>query len=225
MVSVRIYATRNLVITCQKKNLASVQNLATEMEQGRPPLSTGDFLVRLNEQLVLNMSSLMEDIEDKAMAIEEQVMENELDDCRTDLYQLRRQIIQLKRFLIPQRDALNKLLLDKTPWTTTKQQNRLREVNDYLMRYLEMLDASRELAAITMETINQRQNEQLNKRMYLLSLITALFLPLSFFTGLFGVNLSGIPFSGSEHAFILFTGILCLLIALMIWVFRKNKWI
>jgi len=224
MISVRILATRNLLISCQKKNLMSIQNLLADIEQGNPPLSTGDFIVRLNERIVVNMGDTMENIEERAIAMEERVMDDSRNDYKPDLHHLRRQIIQLKRFLIPQRDALNKLQLDKTNWMTSKQQIRLREVGDYLLRYLEVLEASRELAAVSMEMVNQRQNEQLNKRMYLLSLIAALFLPLSFFSGLFGVNLSGIPLADRPYAFPLFVLILLLIVLGMFRFFKRNKW-
>lgn len=225
MISVRILSTRNLLISCQKKNLTSVQNLLADIEQGNPPLSTGDFIVRLNERIVINMGDTMENIEERAIAMEERVMDDARNDYKPDLHHLRRQIIQLKRFLIPQRDALNKLQLDRTSWMTSKQQIRLREVGDYLLRYLEILEASRELATVIMEMMNQRQNDQINKRMYLLALIAALFLPLSFFSGLFGVNLSGIPLADRPYAFPLFVLVLLLIVLGMFRFFRRNKWL
>jgi zinc transporter len=225
MISVRILATKNMLISCQKKNLLSIQNLLSDIEQGNPPLSTGEFIVRLNERIVVNMGELMENIEDRAIGMEEQVMEESRADCRSELHHLRRQIIQLKRFLIPQRDALNKLQLEKTGWMTAKQQIRLREVADHLMRFLEALDAARDLATVSMETLNQRQNEQINKRMYVLSLIAALFLPLSFFSGLFGVNLAGIPLAEQPYAFPLFSLFLLLLVMGLYQFFKRRKWL
>lgn len=227
MISVRIFATRNLIVTTQKKSLKSIDSLVEDMKQNNAPKSTGDFIVRLNERLVFNMSDLMEDIEEAAISMEEMVMENDGDDeeNKSELYSLRRQIIQLKRYLIPQRDALNKLQIEKTSWMTTKQQLRLREVNDYLMRYLEMLEAARELASVSQETLINRSNEQINSRMYLLSIIAALFLPLSFFTGLLGVNLAGIPHAESSHAFAFFVVILLVVVAFQFWFFRRNKWL
>ncbi|WP_163708583.1 zinc transporter ZntB [Mangrovibacterium lignilyticum] len=227
MISVRILATKNMVITCQKKSLNAIKSLVTDMEQNKAPKTTGDFIVRLNERLVFNMSEVMEDIEEAAISMEEMVLDDAGDDDerKDELYNLRRQIIQLKRFLLPQRDALNKLQIEKTNWMTTKQQLRLREVSDYLMRYLEMLEAARELASVSQETLINRSNEQINSRMYLLSIITALFLPLSFFTGLLGVNLAGIPRAENHYAFGFFVLILLVIVAFQFWFFRKNKWL
>ena len=227
MISVRIMASKNLIVTTQKKKLNAIQALVEDMGQDNPPKSTGDFIVRLNERLVFNMSDVMEDIEEAAISMEELVMEEDGNDdqSKAELYNLRRQIIQIKRFLIPQRDALNKLQIEKTSWMTSKQQLRLREVSDYLMRYLEMLEASRELASVSQETLINRSNEQINNRMYLLSIIAALFLPLSFFTGLLGVNLSGIPHAENHYAFSAFVVILLVVVAFQFWFFRRNKWL
>ena len=226
MISVRILSTKNLLITCQKKSLNSLKDLITEIEQGNAPKTTGDFIIRLNERLLINMSNTMENIEDKAIELEELVMEEDnRSDFKQDLHNLRSQIIQLKRFLIPQRDALNKLQLEKTSWVSIKQLNRLKIVGDHLMRYLEMLEASRELATVIQESLNHRQNEQINSRMYLLSIITALFLPLSFFTGLFGVNLAGIPQAENTNAFIYFIIILLVIVGFQFLFFWRNKWL
>lgn len=225
MISVRIFATPNLLVSCQKKSLTSIQNLLADIEQGNPPLSSGDFIVRLNERIVINMGDTMENIEERAIAMEERVMDDTRNDYKPDLHHLRRQIIQIKRFLIPQRDALNKLQLEKISWMTAKQQIRLREVGDYLLRYLEILDASRDMATVSMDTLNQRQNEQLNKRMYLLSLVAALFLPLSFFASLFGVNLAGIPMATSPYAFSLFVVVMLVILLVLFWYFKRNKWL
>lgn len=227
MISVRIMANKNLIVTCQKKTLNAIKSIVEDMEQNNAPKSTGDFIVRLNERLVFNMSDVMEDIEEAAISMEEMVMEEDGndDESKSELYNLRRQIIQLKRFLIPQRDALNKLQIEKTSWMTNKHQLRLREVSDYLMRYLEMLEAARELAAVSQETLINRSNEQINSRMYLLSIIAALFLPLSFFTGLLGVNLAGIPHAENQNAFLVFIIILVVIVGFQFWFFRKNKWL
>lgn len=225
MVSVRMVISKNRIISCQKRSLLSFDDIVKLIEQGDPPKSSGHFLVYLCERLVLRMSDLMEDIEDRAVEMEELVLGNEGHDYKHEIHSLRLQIIQLKRFLIPERDALMKLQIEKTNWITPKQQLRIREITDQLIRYLEMLDAAREMATVSQETLYNHQNEQMNKRMYVLSIVAALFLPLGFFTGLFGVNLAGIPKAESPHAFLFFVAILLVIVGFQFLIFRKNKWL
>jgi len=65
--------------------------------------------------------------------------------------------------------------------------------NDRLIRHIEDLDAVRERAAVTQEELLSRLSEQMNIRMYVLSMVATIFLPLGFLTGLLGINVGGIP--------------------------------
>ena len=93
------------------------------------------------------------------------------------------------------------------------------------MRHLEDLDAIRERAAVTQEELQSRLAEQQNIRMYVLSIVAAIFLPLGFLTGLLGINVGGIPGSDNPSAFVIFVLILASLLALQVLYFRKKKWL
>ena len=66
--------------------------------------------------------------------------------------------------------------------------------------------------------------ERLNRNTYMFSLIAAIFLPLSFLTGLLGINVPGIPGADDPEAFLVFCGILIAIVALQVAVFKKLKW-
>ncbi|WP_321287137.1 zinc transporter ZntB [uncultured Sunxiuqinia sp.] len=225
MVSVRMLVGKNRIITCQRRSILSVNDLASQIEAGNSPKSAAHFLVYLCERLILRMGDFMEDIEDRSAEIEELVLDNEDKDYRNDIHNIRRQIIQLKRFLVPQREAFLKIQLEKTSWITQKQQLRFREITDQLIRYIEMLDAARDMGTVSQETLYNRQNDEMNKRMYVLTIVAAFFLPLGFFTGLLGVNLAGIPKADSPLAFLIFIIILLTIVGFQFWLFKKNRWL
>ncbi len=225
MVSIRLLITKNRIISSQRRNVLSIDDVIQQVEAGNPPKSTGHFLVFLCERLVFRMSDVMEDIEDRSAEIEELVLDDEEHDYRIEIHNLRRQIIQLKRFLVPERDALLKIQLEKTSWINVKQQLRFREITDQLIRYLEMLDAARDMGTVSQETLYNRQNEQMNRRMYVLTIVAAFFLPLGFFTGLLGVNLAGIPMAENPLAFAVFFAILLLLVGFQFWLFKRKKFL
>jgi zinc transporter len=118
---------------------------------------------------------------------------------RKQLAEIRRQAIALRRFLAPQREALNRLAADTSPLLSEQDRLQLREEYDRQTRIVEDLDAARERAAVAQESLASQMAEQTNQRMFLLSIIAAIFLPLSFLTGLLGINVGGIP--GAENPF------------------------
>ena len=86
-------------------------------------------------------------------------------------------------------------------------------------------DSARERAAVIQEEIKNRLSEKMNKAMYLLSIVAAIFLPLGLLTGLLGINVGGIPGAEFKWAFAVVTAILLLIgIVLVLW-FKKIRWL
>jgi zinc transporter len=101
----------------------------------------------------------------------------------------------------------------------------LREAGDRLQRLLEDLDAAREHATLLQEEVFSVQNEAINDRMYLLAMISALFLPLGFLTGLFGINVGGLPGVEDPAGFWWFmAGIGVVSVGVLLWM-RKRRWL
>ena len=90
------------------------------------------------------------------------------------------------------------MLNNKYKWLDEDDKARLNETTNMLIRFLEELDSSIERAQIIQQTIANQVSEQLNQRMYVMSVVAALFLPLGFLTGLLGVNVGGIPGTGKS---------------------------
>ena len=92
-----------------------------------------------------------------------------------------------------------------------------------LQRLVEDLDAARDQATLLQEEVFAIQNEAINDRMYLLAIISAIFLPLGFLTGLFGINIGGMPGVEDPHAFWWFVGFLVVIsLGLLFWMIRRR---
>ncbi|WP_432696624.1 zinc transporter ZntB [Marinobacterium sp. YM272] len=225
MVSIRLFVTPERIISTRKRRLMSVSGLVEECRNGEGPIDSADLLVRLSERLVERMGDVVEDIEEQLSSLELELLEDaNPTKLRQSLTALRRQTITLRRYFGPQRDAFSQLLNDRAAWLSNDSRLELREISDRLLRHIEDLDMIRERAAMAQDTLVSQQSDQLNQRMYLLSLIAAVFLPLGFLTGLLGINVGGIPGSDNPYAFGIFMLILTLLVALQVWYFRRQRW-
>ncbi len=225
MVSLRMWLDSDRVISTRKRKLLSVMDLCAEIEQGKAPRSSGEFLEILADHLMMRMGSVIDDVEDAVADLEEQLLTGEQYEMRSVLAAIRRQTISLRRYMAPQREALARLQTERVAWLTDADRMRLREVYDRLTRYIEDLDAARERAAVTQEELMNRIAENMNQRMYLLSLMAAIFLPLGFLTGLLGINVGGIPGADNKMAFFIFCLLLGVVIVLQILLFKRKKWL
>lgn len=198
MVSLRMWLEEKRIITLRQRRLLATDDLRERLLAGKGPKTAGNVLAMLAQALVNRASGTIQKIEDQMDQLEAESMEGEPKTIRKSLVDIRRLSIQIRRYLAPQRDATTHIILQELPWIGPGDRSMLREVGDRLTRYVEELDSIRERAAVTQEELNARLNERTNRIVYILSVITAIFLPLGFVTGLLGINVGGMP--GTEDA-------------------------
>jgi zinc transporter len=224
MVSVRIWMDDRRIITTGQRKLLSIDDLRDRIVRGRGPSNPGEFLVHLGELLTERIGDVVEDVEDIVDSLEEEVVSGNYQELRFALSSVRRQAVALRRYLAPQREALGRLFSERSVLLDEPVRMRIRELTDRMTRFIEDLDAARDRASVTQEELQNRLAELTNRRMYLLTMIAAIFLPLSFLTGLLGINVGGIPGADYSAAFMIVV-VLMLLIGAGQWLFfRWRKW-
>jgi zinc transporter len=129
--------------------------------------------------------------------------------------------ILLRRYLAPQRDTLARLGGEHADLFDESRRLVLRECSDGLARMVEELDAARDRAAVLHEELSARLAETMNKNMYLLSIVAAIFLPLGLLTGLFGINVGGMPWLESRWGFAIVSSGLVGVAIFQYWLFRR----
>lgn len=225
MVSIRLWVDAHQVVSTRMRSLYSVGDIARMLDSGQGPATGAEFLVELADRLVWRMSDTVDEFEDRVAEMEEQVLAAYDTSQRYELANLRRQIITLRRYLAPQREAFQKLFSEKISLLVETDRMQLRETGDRLLRHIEDLDAVRERAALAQEELLRRLSEQANNRMYVLSVVAAIFLPLTFLTGLLGINVKGIPGAESPYAFLLFVVLLVVVTTGQLLYFRRRNWL
>ena len=225
MVGIRIWFEKDRIISTRKRKILSIADILAAIEQDNGPESLSDFLVQITGRMMERMRHVIDDLEDSVADVEDQVLTSESSQLRSQLAVLRRQAISLRRYLSPQREALSRLLTEKIAWLDESDRIRLREIYDQLIRHIEDLDEARDRAAVTQEQLVNSLSEQMNNKMYILSIVAAIFLPLGFLTGLLGINVGGIPGAESKLGFTVFIVLLVGVVAFQIWFFKKKKWL
>jgi zinc transporter len=225
MVSVRIWAEEKRIITTRRRPLQSINDLADSFSTGQGPVTSSDFINTLADGLTSYIEGTVDGIEDHTSALEEQVMSSHDRKLRSQISGLRRQAIMLRRYLAPQREAFTQLQVAKLHWFTEQDRRHLYETANSLIRIIEDLDSLRERANVAQEELVNNLSEQINSRMYTLSLVTTIFLPLTFLTGLLGINVGGIPGATNNWAFPAVVIMLLFVCFGQYLYFRKKHWI
>ncbi|SFS05182.1 zinc transporter ZntB [Sphingomonas jatrophae] len=211
LVSIRIWAEAGRVISVSFRSLAALPETKGKMEAGQ---------IRDPGDLVTAIARLITEALDPEIA----ALGDVLDECEVDLdpsraFAMRRRIAEVRsdaigyrRFVVPERGALERLATLDVGWLDDDDRFHLREAADRFARMGEELEAVRERAALMHEQLTDLRAEQLETRTLVLSIVALVFLPLTFLTGLLGMNVDGIPFAHEPWAFSGVVG-LCAVIA------------
>lgn len=224
MVSVRMWVAPDVVITVRVRRVFALDDIRLQAEADTAPISPAAFLSAL-------ITRLTHRVQEEVMRIAEltDFYERDLEDKATpappDLPTTRRSVIKLRRYLEPQQTALRSLSLMDTDLIPKAQAQGLRELVNRTTLAVEELSALRERIVTVQDEhdlmIAQRQAEH----GYRLSLAAAIFLPLGFLTGLFGVNVAGMPGLENPLAFTLLCGAM-IAIAIGVWAALKAaRWL
>lgn len=225
MVAVRIWLEKNRIITSHRRKMMSVRDVHDALKEGKGPKTVGEFLVSLTDCLSGRIGSAIENIEKLVEDVESEVVAGDITGLRTTLGVVRRQAAAIRRYLAPQRDALERLVRSHGDILSDKEVYDLREESDRLTRQLEDLDLAREHALVTQEELMNRVAQEQNSRMYLLSVVAAIFLPLTFVTGLLGMNVAGLPGLENPNGFTISIVVMVLFGIGLVVYFKWKKWI
>ncbi|RRJ83808.1 zinc transporter ZntB [Aestuariirhabdus litorea] len=224
MVSLRLWSDGHHVISTRKRRLLSAADLSHSIASGEGPYNAGELVTEFASRLIIRMQHSIDSINDKLDELEMALAIGDTPPQRGEVASLRQQAISIRRYLSPQREAMTQLQSDKITWISPDCRLRLRETTDVLIRYIEDLDSVRDRAAVAHEELNNRITEHMNNRMYVLSIVAAIFLPLGFLTGLLGINVGGIPGADNPYSFIAFCLFLTIIVGLQVWLFKKKGW-
>jgi zinc transporter len=225
MLSVRIWLAPGRVVSARRYRMLAVQDIREAIAAGHAPATPGDLIVQIAARLVARMEPTIQALEDETDRLEEAVMSEAHTRLRSELARIRRRAIGLRRHIGPQREAIGQILRDLNSGFGEGQRRRLGEIADRITRFVEELDAIRDRAMVVQDELVSRAAEEMNRTMYLLSIVAAVFLPLGFVTGALGVNVGGIPGAGTPWAFAALCLGLALLGALELAIIRRLGWI
>jgi zinc transporter len=224
MVSIRLWVDKRGIISLRKRKLRAIGDIEDSIKAGLGPKSTSEFICLLIDRLFKRMEPVLASLDERTDNIEENIIENPKSQHREEIIDIRRKAIIFRRYMSPQRDAITNLRIADLSWMDDIAMRRLSESINHVTRFIEDLDAIRERAQIVKDELANILADKLNRNMYLLSVIAAIFLPLGFLTGLLGVNIGGIPGVDNSYAFGFFCGILFVIVMIQIYIFKKNKW-
>ena len=151
-------------------------------------MDADNFLYKLIDELVVDYMTTVEDMDEEIEWVEDQVFAKPSPEIVQRFFALKRATLHLRRALSPLREVLNKLARDNFAVVDAKDRIYFRDIYDHLVRLHDISESLRDLVGGALDTYLSVINNRMNDIMKTLTVITTLFMPISFIAGFFGMN-------------------------------------
>ncbi|MEJ8848632.1 transporter [Variovorax rhizosphaerae] len=212
-----------LVVTARTKPLRSVDALRTAVKAGDAPRSTTELLEHLLRTQAEVLMNIVRDVTTRIDEIEDKQLAGRLDHKRVRLGAQRRLLVRLQRLLAPEPAALFRLLQRPPAWMTSNDADELRSATEEFSLVLHDMQALQERIKLLQEEIAANVNEDNNRSLFVLTVVTVLALPINIMAGLFGMNVGGIPLAEHKHGFWIVVAIIASFTGLAAWLALRKK--
>jgi magnesium transporter len=226
-----VFLGKNYIVTHHDHQIPAVDETWVVCDRDERNVQEGadHILYRIADNLVSGYMPAVEKIDDAIDQVEGQVFDRPSPYTLEKLLSLKRVLVAMRRIIIPQREVLNKLARDDYKVIDPRDRVFFRDVYDHLVRLHDLNESLRDLVGGVLDTYLSVINNRMNEIMKTLTIITVLFMPLTFLTGYFGMNffepLGNLKNWTTTPVFDLTLAVIFILPIIMFFWFRRRTWV
>jgi magnesium transporter len=226
-----IFLGKNYIVTHHDYPVSAVEETWAACDRDERNVQGGPdhLLYKITDNLVAGYMPAVEKIDSAIDEIEDQVFDRPSPHTLEKLFALKRILLAMRRIILPQREVLNKLARDDYKVIDPRDRIFFRDIYDHLVRLHDLNESLRDLVGGALDTYLSVINNRMNEIMKTLTIITVLFMPLTFLTGYFGMNffepLGNLKAWTTNPVFYLTLAVIFILPVFMYIWFRRRTWI
>ena len=209
-----------LVVSVRRRPLRAVDHLRSEVRQGAVLDNSIDLLDRLLQVQADELQSILRKASDRLDEVEDAVLSGRYRNQVRELARLRRLMVRLQRLLTPEPSALARVIARPPSWMGEADLPHLVQANEEFTLVLRDIASLQERVRLMQDECATRLNEETGRSLFTLTMVTVLALPINLVSGLFGMNVGGIPLAEHPAGFwlmVTFIATVTLLIAQLVW--------
>jgi magnesium transporter len=219
---------RNFLLSFQEKegDLFDGFRERIRLDLGKVRKKGADYLLyRLIEMSVESYYNILDTIGEQIEDIEEEIQTNTSQNTFGKVQQLKKELIFLHKALYPLREAISRLTKGETNFIGEENIRYFTDINDHVVHLIDLLDTYRDLAAGLADFHINMQNQRLNEVIRVLTIISTIFMPLTFIVGVYGMNFDNLPELHWKYGYYEVLGIMAVITVSMIAFFKYRKWL
>lgn len=227
MVSLRFWIEKNRIVSISQQGLPAIEMTVNSLLHGVGAFTPLGIFIEIAGEINERISQVVSKIDDELDDIEDAVIDADRvssNSVRAKISQARHKILGMRRYVGPQRDLFVALKSLSVEGLQEDDKEIIKQMSRDLSKAVEDLDYAREHSTVSQEELDSRISVQISQTMYILSIITIIFAPLTLITGILGANIGGIPWNEEPMGFWNVTFLLLGMAFLMVLILKWRRW-
>lgn len=225
MVSMQLLSDGHRIVTLRRRPQQSPNEVRDLLARGVGPKDAGAMITQIVELMMDHLSLAIVEINDAIDRLEEDTDDIGLRERARHIADIRRDCLALQRHLSPQHEALEQIGREAPDWFEHHDRREIVESIARLRRHLDDINISKESAVVLQDELRSRSQAVSQEATYKLGVMAGVFLPLTFFTGLLGSNVAGIPWAEEPWAFWGVVAACAAISAVIVAIFWRLRWL
>lgn len=215
----------NYVITVSQDDIPFLDDLEKELQLKEDMMDhSGEILYRIVDRCVDEYSEVVNHYEEQVEHLERQVYRNPFVQVTHDIFRYKRRLHRLRKVFTEEKTILGAMTHQQLPYITQEKDVYFFDVYDHISRVVDSIDLYRESLSSLLELQMAMKSDRMNEIMKTLTLISSLFLPLTFIVGLYGMNFKLIPELDWKFGYLYVWILMVLVSGGLYWFFKRRKW-
>lgn len=224
---ISIFFSENLVVSFQEfeSDLFESIRIRIQNNKGRIRHKKADYLVIALIDFVCDQYfTVFDKVENVIEEIESELLNNPDIEGKARIHKLKKELLHSRKKISALREALNRFSRSESSILKEENEKYLNSVYNQCIQILDTVESYRDLLNGLQELLLSEMSFKMNRIMQVLTIITTLFIPLSFLTGLYGMNFELIPELKYENGYFVLLAIMASIFIIQVYLFRKYKW-
>lgn len=225
---VSLIVGKNFLITFQEREGDAFEPVRQRIRSGKGRIrkSGTDYLAyALLDSLVDSYYSVLDTYHQQLLDIEDAIIGNPRSNQLQNIHDLSKNLITFRKTVSPVREIINRLLKDESGLISQSLHVYLRDLADHVSQIINTIDTNREFLSSLINTNLSNINNRMNEIMKVLTVISSIFIPLTFLVGVYGMNFDNMPELRWHYGYFIVWGIMLFIVVVQISIFKKNKWL
>jgi magnesium transporter len=225
---VSFFLEKNVLLTFQEDadDLFKVVRERIKNGQGKVRQKRTDYLAYvLLDCIVDEYIALLEHTEDKIEALETEILTHFTPTVRSQIYRFKQQLSQVRRAVLPMRDVIGRFTREEGEIVDPANQVYIRDLYDHIVRVIETTENQRDMLNNLDDLYNSEQSNRANHIMKVLTIVSAIFIPLTFIVGVYGTNFIVLPETHYENGYFVMWMVMIFIAVIQLIYFRWKRWL